>query len=37
MDFEHPLNEIKAVQPDALALISTREAVQIAKQASMIR
>jgi ABC-type branched-subunit amino acid transport system substrate-binding protein len=35
--FTQPLNEIKAVHPDALALISTREAVQIAKQASMIR
>lgn len=35
--FTHPLNEIKAVHPDALALISTREAVQIAKQASRIR
>ncbi|MDD3250272.1 MAG: ABC transporter substrate-binding protein [Smithellaceae bacterium] len=37
VDFTHPLNEIKAVHPDALALISTREAVQIAKQASRIR
>lgn len=37
MVFTHPLNEIKAVHPDALALISTREAVQISKQASMIQ
>ena len=37
VDFTHPLNEVKAVHPDALALISTREAVQIAKQASKIR
>lgn len=34
--FTGPLNKIKAAHPDAIVLISTREAVQIVKQASMI-
>jgi ABC-type branched-subunit amino acid transport system substrate-binding protein len=34
--FTDPLQAIRAVEPDALVLISTREAVQIVKQASAI-
>ncbi len=36
IDYTNQLNEIKSLDPDALVLISTREAVDIVKQASAI-